>query len=34
MSTTIKNLIDRTYREYLEPNDDLNSYTALTAEVN
>ena len=31
---TIKNLIDRTYREYLEPNDDLTSYTALTAEVN
>ena len=31
---TIRNLIDRCYREYLEPNDDLTSYTALTSSIN
>ena len=34
MSTDIKGLIDRTYREYLEPMDDLTSYTTLETEVN
>jgi len=29
MSTNIGNLIDRVYREYLEPMDDLTSYTVL-----
>ena len=29
MSTTIGGLVDRVFREYLEPNDDLNSYTAV-----
>ena len=33
MSTDIKGLIDRTYREYLEPMDDLTSYTTLETEV-
>jgi hypothetical protein len=30
MSSTIGDLVDRTFREYLEPADDLNSYTTLT----
>ena len=29
MSTTVGNLVDRVYREYLEPMDDLTSYTVL-----
>ena len=29
MSTTIGGLVDRVFREYLEPADDLNSYTAV-----
>ena len=29
MSTTIGGLVDRVFREYLEPTDDLNSYTAV-----
>ena len=29
MSTNITGLIDRVFREYLEPNDDLTSYTAV-----
>jgi hypothetical protein len=33
MSTTIGNLVDRVYREYLEPMDDLQPYTVLTAAV-
>ena len=31
MSTNIQGLIDRTYREYLEPMDDLQPYTLLTS---
>ena len=31
MSTTIGGLVDRVFREYLEPADDLNSYTAVAA---
>ncbi len=31
MSTDITGLIDRVFREYLEPMDDLNSYTAIAA---
>lgn len=31
MSTDIAGLIDRVFREYLEPNDDLTSYTAIAA---
>jgi len=31
MSTDIAGLIDRVFREYLEPNDDLNSYTAVAS---
>ena len=31
MSTDIAGLIDRVFREYLEPMDDLNSYTAIAA---
>lgn len=31
MSTTIGNLVDRIYREYLEPNDDIQSFTVLTS---
>jgi len=31
MSTTIGNLVDRCFREYLEPMDDLNSYTAVAS---
>ena len=30
MSTTIENLIDRTFREYLEPMEDMVSYTVLS----
>ena len=33
MSTNIRGLIDRVFREYLEPNDDLNSYTALASGI-
>ena len=33
MSTNIRGLIDRGFREYLEPNDDLNSYTALASGI-
>ncbi len=31
MSTTIRDLVDRTFREYLEPADELNSYTAVAS---
>ena len=31
MSTTIRDLEDRTFREYLEPSDELNSYTAVAS---
>ena len=34
MSTTIGDLVDRTYREYLEPMDDIVSYTTLTGAIN
>ena len=34
MSTTIESLIDRCFREYLEPMDDLNSYTAVSTTFN
>ena len=34
MSTTIGDLVDRTFREYLEPMDDLVSYTTLTSGIN
>ena len=34
MSTDIAGLIDRVFREYLEPNDDLTSYTALASGIN
>ena len=34
MSTNIEGLVDRVYREYLEPMDDLTSYTTLATEVN
>ena len=34
MSTTIGDLVDRTYREYLEPMDDIVSYTTLTTAIN
>ena len=34
MSTDIAGLVDRVYREYLEPMDDLTSYTTLATEVN
>ena len=30
MSTTIGDLVDRTFREYLEPMDDIVSYTTLS----
>ena len=33
MSTNVRGLIDRVFREYLEPNDDLNSYTALASGI-
>ena len=31
MSTTIGGIVDRVFREYLEPADDLNSYTAVAS---
>ena len=31
MSTTFRDLVDRTFREYLEPSDELNSYTAVAS---
>ena len=31
MSTTVGGIVDRVFREYLEPADDLNSYTAIPA---
>ena len=34
MSTTIGDLVDRTYREYLEPMEDLVSYTTLETGIN
>mgnify|MGYP003137457071 CR=1 FL=1 len=34
MSANIGGLVDRVYREYLEPMDDLTSYTTLSTEVN
>ena len=33
MSTTIGDLVDRTFREYLEPMDDIVSYTTLTGAI-
>ena len=33
MSTNIRGLIDRVYREYLEPNDDIQSFTYLTSTI-
>ena len=33
MSTTIGNLIDRVYREYLEPPDNVESYSYLTSSI-
>tara|TARA_B100000214_G_scaffold139189_1_gene99392 strand:+ start:2301 stop:2600 length:300 start_codon:yes stop_codon:yes gene_type:complete len=33
MSTTIGNLIDRIYREYLEPPDSVESYSYLTGAI-
>ena len=33
MSSTIGNLVDRTYREYLEPMDDVVSYSYLTSGI-
>ena len=33
MSTTVGGLVDRVFREYLEPNDDVVSYTALTSQL-
>ena len=33
MSTTIGDLVDRTYREYLEPMEDIVSYTTLTTAI-
>lgn len=33
MSTTIGNLVDRTFREYLEPMEDIVSYTVLSSGV-
>ena len=32
--SNIGNLVDRTYREYLEPMDDIVSYTTLTGAIN
>ena len=32
--STIGDLVDRTYREYLEPMDDIVSYTTLTGAIN
>jgi hypothetical protein len=34
MSTTIGDLVDRTFREYLEPMDDIVSYTTLSSDIN
>ena len=34
MSTTIGDLVDRTFREYLEPMDDIVSYTTLSTSIN
>jgi hypothetical protein len=34
MSTTIGDLVDRTFREYLEPMEDIVSYTVLTGALN
>ena len=34
MSTTIGGIVDRVFREYLEPADDLNSYTAVSTTFN
>jgi len=34
VSTDIAGLVDRVFREYLEPMDDLTSYTTLSTEVN
>ena len=34
MSTDIGGLVDRVYREYLEPMDDVVSYTTLTTGIN
>ena len=34
MSTTVGGLVDRVFREYLEPMDDLVSYTTLNTGVN
>ena len=34
MSTTIGGMVDRVFREYLEPMDDLNSYTAVRTTFN
>ncbi len=34
MSSNIGGLVDRVFREYLEPADDLNSYTALDTGIN
>ncbi len=31
MSSTVRDLVDRTFREYLEPADELNSYTAVAS---
>ena len=33
MSTTIGNLVDRVYREYLEPMEDIVSYSYLTSDI-
>ena len=33
MSSTIADLIDRTYREYLEPVDNVESYSYLTGGI-
>jgi len=33
MSTTIKDLVDRVYREYLEPNDDIQSFSITRQEI-
>ena len=32
--SNIGNLVDRTYREYLEPMDDIVSYTTLSTTIN
>ena len=33
MSTNIRDLVDRVYREYLEPMDDLQPYSLLTSSL-